>query len=65
MMAIVFMYVIAAAMVASLGRTRKNKEGFWWFFVVSLILTPFIGLIVVMATDPIDKHDKIDKQAKK
>ena len=56
-MLFLFIYIVAAALVASLGRTRKTKEGYWWFFVVSLILTPIIGLIVIMATDPIDKHN--------
>ena len=51
-------YIIAAALVASLGRTRKNKGGFWWFFVISLILTPFVGIIVIMATEPVEKPDK-------
>jgi len=55
-MTIVILYIIAAAMVASLGKARK--EGFWWFFVVSLILTPIVGLIVIMATDAVDKHNK-------
>ena len=51
-------YIIAAALVASLGRTRKSSGGFWWFFVISLILTPFVGIIVIMATEPVEKPDK-------
>jgi len=51
------LYIIAAALVASLGGTRKKKNGFWWFFVISLVFTPVVGMIVIMATDPIDRSD--------
>lgn len=57
-MPIVQIYIIAAALVASLGRSRKRKNAFWWFFVISLIFTPFVGLIVIMATDPVDKKQE-------
>ena len=42
-------YIVAAALVASLG--RKYRMGFWGFFVISLILTPIIGLIIIIASD--------------
>jgi len=49
-------YIGAAALVASLG--RKRKWGFWGFFVISVILTPLVGLFVIMATDPVETRNK-------
>ncbi len=50
------LYIVAAVLVASLGTQRK--WGFWGFFVLSIILTPIVSLIVIMATDPIEKPKK-------
>jgi hypothetical protein len=54
-MTVLLIYIVAAALVASLGIHRK--WGFWGFFVISLILTPLIGLFIIMATDPFEKRD--------
>ena len=51
-MPIPLIYIIAAVLVASLG--RKHKWGFWGFFVISLILTPIVGILIIMATYPVD-----------
>ncbi|MDP0501497.1 MAG: hypothetical protein Q7P63_15495 [Verrucomicrobiota bacterium JB022] len=42
-------YVIFCLVLAYLG--KEKKFGFWGNFFVSLILTPFIGLIVLLAQD--------------
>ncbi|MBN1292525.1 MAG: hypothetical protein JXB48_11860 [Candidatus Latescibacteria bacterium] len=46
-------YIVAAALVASLA--LKHRWGFWGFFVISLILTPIIGLIIFMASSSDEK----------
>ncbi len=45
-------YTLAALLVGSLG--RKSNLGFWGLFVISLLLTPFIGLIIFLASDRAD-----------
>jgi len=52
----VVIYILAAVLVGSLG--TKHKWGFWGFFVISLILTPIIGLIIFMATTSGEKESK-------
>lgn len=44
-------YVAAALLVAITGRGRRL--GFLGYFTASLILTPFIGLLLVVASDPL------------
>jgi len=39
---------------------RKRKLGFWGYFFGSVVLTPVIGLILVLASDP-RKSDSISK----
>lgn len=48
----VVVYILAALLVASLG--KKSSLGFWGFFVISLILTPILGLIIILASDQAD-----------
>lgn len=43
-------YVAASFIVACLGMNRKF--GFWGYFFGSLLLTPLIGLLLVLASDP-------------
>jgi uncharacterized membrane protein YiaA len=47
---IVFSYFIGI-----LGRNRKL--GFWGYFFASMVLTPLIGLLLVVATDPVKEGD--------
>ncbi|HEY3380268.1 MAG TPA: hypothetical protein VGK32_00790 [Vicinamibacterales bacterium] len=42
-------YVGAAWIIALLGSNRRF--GFWGYFFGSLLLTPFIGLLLYLATD--------------
>ncbi len=41
--------VILSALVAYIGKDRKF--GFWGYFACSFLLTPIIGLVVVLASD--------------
>ncbi len=42
-------YVLAAVIVSLLGVNRKF--GFWGYFFASMMLTPALGLILVLASD--------------
>lgn len=46
--------VIPASIIAFMG--RKKRMGFWGYFFASLLLTPLIGLLLVLVTDV--KKDK-------
>jgi hypothetical protein len=41
--------VLLSALVAYIGKDRKF--GFWGYFLCSFILTPIIGLVIVLASD--------------
>ena len=43
-------YVLLSLAVALFGVNRKF--GFWVYFFASLFLTPFVGLILVIASGP-------------
>lgn len=43
-------YLGVSALVASLGVRRKF--GVWGYFFASLLFTPLIGLLLVLASDP-------------
>ncbi len=42
-------YLIASLVVAFLGMNRKL--GFWGYFFASLLLSPLVGIILVLASD--------------
>jgi uncharacterized membrane protein len=42
--------IFLSFLVALLGRNRKM--GFWGYFFGSILLTPIIGLLLVLASDP-------------
>jgi hypothetical protein len=46
---------VLSALVAYIGKNRKF--GFWGYFACSFLLTPIIGLVIVLASDP--KSDDI------
>lgn len=48
MVVIPFICVIISFFIAYLGRNRKM--GFWGYFFASLLLTPFIGILLVIAS---------------
>ncbi len=44
------LYVGACVVVALLGRRRKF--GAWGYFFASILLSPILGLLLVVASDP-------------
>ncbi len=49
-MSTTFLIILAASIVVGLlGRNRKF--GFWGYFFASLLLTPFVGILLVLAGD--------------
>lgn len=48
-------HVITSALVALLGRNRKI--GYAWSFVVCLVLSPVIGVIIILFSK---KNDEVD-----
>ena len=46
----VLLYIFVAAIVAYFGRGRKL--GAWGYVFGSILLTPIIGLLLVLASDP-------------
>ena len=45
----VLFYIIACVLVALLGTNRKF--GFWGYFFGSMLLSPAVGIILVLASD--------------
>ena len=43
-------YVFLATLLGVLGRNRKL--GGWGYFFASLLLTPFVGTLLLLASDP-------------
>jgi hypothetical protein len=48
-MIIIILYALFCLLVAYLGKLKKF--GFWGNFAVALLLTPIIGLVVLLAQD--------------
>jgi hypothetical protein len=46
-------YFVSALLLGVIGRRRKL--GGWGYFFASLLLTPVIGLLLVMASDPLPR----------
>lgn len=53
-MLVLLFILIGSVLVGLLGRNRKFR--FWGYFFASVLLTPFIGLLLVMASDPRPKQ---------
>ncbi len=47
--------VIGSLVIGFLGRNRKF--GFWGYFFGSLLFTPFVGLVLVFASDEISREE--------
>ena len=47
---------LLAVLVGLLGARRKI--GFGWAFLISVILTPFIGLIICLLSDPLPQGER-------
>ncbi len=48
--ALIFLWVLASLLVGYLGCARRI--GFWGFFIVSLCMSPLIGLLVPLLGAP-------------
>ncbi len=46
----IVVYLLLCLLMGLLGRHRKF--GFWGYFFGSIVLTPVIGLLLVLASDP-------------
>ena len=46
---IALLYVSVATIIAFVGRRRKFR--FWGYFFASIILTPIMGVLLVLASD--------------
>jgi len=42
-------YIVLSLLVGYIGKDRKF--GFWGYFACAFVLTPIIGLVVVLASD--------------
>jgi hypothetical protein len=60
---LVLVNVVVCYFIGVLGRNRKL--GFWGHFFASLLLTPVIGMLLVVATDPVRRKDEVDAKSAK
>ena len=44
------LYVVFSLVIGFLGTNRKF--GFWGYFFYSLLFTPFLGIIILLASSP-------------
>ncbi|MDD2764706.1 MAG: hypothetical protein PHE83_12110 [Opitutaceae bacterium] len=58
----VILYVVFCWLLGYLG--RNAKFGFWGNFWVSVILTPVIGIVVLLAQDSRPDRNKANSQAR-
>ena len=47
---------LLAVLVGLIGRRRRI--GFGWAFLISLLLTPLVGLIITLLTDPLPDSEQ-------
>ncbi|MBK1633725.1 hypothetical protein CKO31_23875 [Thiohalocapsa halophila] len=59
---IVAIYLAAAMLVAVLGRRRK--WGYWGYLWSSILFTPLLGFLFVLAADPPPKQQRGKEQAR-
>ena len=58
---LIIVNIVLAYFIGFLGRNRRL--GFWGNFFASLLLTPIIGFLLIIATDPVkDEDEKKDKK---
>ena len=50
MLVYALVWMILGMLVGWLG--KKRKFGFWGYFFCALILSPLVGLLLVLASDP-------------
>jgi len=55
---IAVLYLLLCLLLGLMGKNRKF--GFWGYFFGSIVVTPVIGLLLVLASDP-RKPDQVSK----
>jgi hypothetical protein len=55
-MKIFAIWIVAAMMIGIAGKNKKF--GFAGHFLISLFLTPFVGLLVLLASDALPEHPR-------
>jgi hypothetical protein len=60
---LVLVNLVICYFIGVLGRNRKL--GFWGHFFASLLLTPIIGMLLVVATDPVKRKDETKPEKEK
>jgi hypothetical protein len=51
MFAYAVIYVVLSILLGLMGYNRKF--GFWGYFFGSMLLTPLVGILLVLASDPV------------
>lgn len=54
MVILILVYLVACALVATLGTERKFF-GFWGYFFMSILLTPLPVVLILLITQPLVK----------
>jgi hypothetical protein len=52
----ILIMILLSGLIALLGQNRKM--GFWGYFFASILFTPVIGLLLVLASDPRPRNKK-------
>ena len=60
---LILVNIVLSYFIGFLGRNRKL--GFWGHFFCSLLLTPVIGLLLIVATDPVRDDAKLKEKLRK
>lgn len=60
-MMISVIYVLVSLFIGFLG--IRKKLGFWGYFFGSLLFTPFIGAILLCASDTVKRKESVKKQS--
>jgi len=50
MIMVILLTILLSFIVGKIG--KKRKFGFWGYFFCSLFLTPVVGILLVLASDP-------------
>ncbi|MBL8483383.1 MAG: hypothetical protein JNJ60_14385 [Rhodocyclaceae bacterium] len=64
--ALAVLYFIASLLIATFG--RKRKWGFWGYLWASMLFSPFLGLLFVLAGDTYDPDEDpppLDKRGRR
>ena len=60
----VVMWIIYAALCALVGYLgRERKLGFWPYFGISLLLSPLMGIIIVLVSEKKKTATEVDEEA--